>query len=174
MLTNNNYYIDIFLTNNFNVQGMLETITTNEIIGSLTSITFSNDFIQPEPVNVAFDIEVSGLTISKINDIKDYSGNIVVGLNGVYELTSEYVKYIIDDIYYQTFFEDNLTIYIVYKKTNEFMKSFVIKNENLPFSDIRKTVNGLLIERNNISVYTFLNRLSNSSNLEDLNEIFNS
>jgi len=160
------------LTNTIKNFGLFSELTDNNIVSQLTSVTFSNNFIDTETTSEPFEVTISGLTKDRLIDIQTYNGNYEVGINGVTQITDDYILYTIDNIDYQTFFDTKLTVYRLNKPTNEFTKQFVIKDNNIPFIDVKKTVNGLLIERNNLSVYESFNRIANTDNLDDLIEIF--
>jgi hypothetical protein len=65
-----------------------------------------------------------------------------------------------------------ITEYRVVKLKESFENQPVIWNENSSFIDVKKTLNAMVIERGNISVYDYFNKINNCENLNDLLEIF--
>ena len=169
----NYYYLDIFLTQTQKNLGQFNIISNNEIIGDLIAFDFaSQNSISPiSPSDVGI-VTLTGLTISRLNEVKTYTGEYKVGVNGVNAVTNEFIIYNIDGINYVTYLDTNLTIYTMTKSTNEFQMQNVLRDDNSVSIDIKKTLNGFLVERSNISVYYYFNKISNCDKLDDLLDIF--
>ena len=82
------------------------------------------------------------------------------------------MDYNIEGISYRTFLSNNLTYYTVNKTTNEFTTKRLINNSNSVFIDIRKTLNAMIIERSNVSIYNYFNKINNCQELDDILDIF--
>lgn len=168
------YYLDIFLKKTYKNLGQFETINPNsQIVGTLEEITFIQtelglDNSQP------FNVTISGLTSSRLEEVKTYNTQnpYKVGINGVTTITSDYIEYVIDDVNYITYLEDNLTIFKLTKLTNELEKQNIIANDNSVSIDIKKTLNAMVVDRSNVSVYDYFNKINNCSSLDDLLDIF--
>lgn len=172
-----NFYINIFLKETYKNLGQYELITDKDIIGDLTAFTLTqntqtvvnNVNTQNQP-----DITITGLTSSKLNTVRTYNPQepYKVNVNGVTKVTNEFIEYKIGDVEYKTFLSDGLTIFKAIKKPEIFDNQPVIWNSNSVFIDIKKTLNAMVIERNNISVYDYFNKINNCSELDDLLDIF--
>jgi hypothetical protein len=167
------YYIDIFLTQTQKNLGQFDIIKNNEIIGDLIAFDFtSQNSISPiSPSDVGI-ITLTGLTTSRLNEVKTYTGEYKVGVNGVNVVNNEFIIYDIDGISYVTYLDTNFTIYTMTKSTNEFEMQNVLRDDNSVSIDIKKTLNGFLVERSNISVYDYFNKINNCDKLDDLLDIF--
>jgi hypothetical protein len=169
------YYLNILLNKTYKNLGQYETITNNQIVGTLTTITFTQNTIQPNPQSLPFNINVSGITKSRLTEVRSFDPNIlyIVGVNGVLTVTPEYVEYSIGDIIYKTFLDTKLTTFFkVTKTTNELKSQPIIANDNSVSIDVKKTLNAMVIDRSNISIYEYFNKINNCAELDDLLEIF--
>jgi hypothetical protein len=171
-----NFYINIFLTQTQKNLGQFSLISNNEIIGD--SIEFAPNLNRQSNTTInlptnSTTITVTGLTSSRLEEVKTYNGDYKVGVNGVILASSTLVVYKIDDITYQTLLDgSNTTYYIVNKPTNEFEMQDVLSDDNSVSIDIKKTLDAFIIERSNISVYDYFNKINNCDKLDDLLDIF--
>lgn len=172
-IENEYYHLDIFLTSTYKNLGQYDIIKNNEIIGDLTTfdLTTQND-LPPLEQNEIGSVTITGLTNSRLKQIITYSGEYKVGVNGVIAVADDFIMYEIDGIGYTTFLEDGLTIYTLVKQTNEFETQNIIRDDNSSSIDIKKTLNAFVIDRSNISIYEYFNKISNCDNLDDLLDIF--
>jgi hypothetical protein len=175
-MSQTNYYINIFLTETYKSLGQYEIITNNNIIGELKSISLNNvstlyDENNEQNVNT---ITITGLTSSRLEEVKSYDQNepYKINVKGVKKVTNEFIEYVIDDVNYKTFLSDGLTIFSVIKETQIFEKKPVLWNGDSVFIDIKKTLNAMVIDRNNIPVYEYFNKINNCDNLDDVLDIF--
>lgn len=170
------YYVDVFLTQTQKNMGQFTTIKNNQIIGDLKELpSFYFENQTENTINQSTTpntVKITGLTASRLNEVKTYEGLFKVGINGVTVVNEDYIIYQIDEISYTTFIENNLTIYSVTKPTNEFENQSVIRDDNSVSIDVKKTLNAFLIDRSNISVYEYFNKINNCDNLDDLLDIF--
>jgi hypothetical protein len=172
-VTNVIYYVDVFLTKTQKNLGQFTTIKNNEIFGDLTTFDFSiQNQLPPFNFSQPFNVTVTGITESKLKNVITYSGEYKVGVNGVILANSDYVMYEIDGITYTTFLNDNLTIYSLTKPTNEFDNQSILRDDSSVSIDVKKTLNAFLIDRSNISIYEYFNKINNCDNLDDLLDIF--
>jgi hypothetical protein len=169
------FYLNIFLTQTQKNLGQFSLINNNEIIGDL--ITFANLNNQPTvtpvlPTNPT-TITVTGLTSSRLEEVKTYNNTYKVGVNGVISVSPNSIIYKIDDITYETLLGgSNATFYTLTKLSGEFQTQNVLRNDNSVSIDIKKTLNAFIIERSNISVYDYFNKINNCDKLDDLLDIF--
>jgi hypothetical protein len=169
------YYFDIFLTETYKSLGQLEAITNNQIIGQLTAITFNQNQLQLYDTIPQTNITVSGLTTSRLAEVKSFDPIVPykVGVNGVILVLDSLIIYEIDGITYQTLLDgSNTTYYSVTKPTNNFDYQNVIRNDDSVFVDLKKTLNAMVINRNNIPVYEYMDKINNCDELADLLDIF--
>jgi hypothetical protein len=167
------YYFDIFLTETYKSLGQVEAITNNQIIGELTAITFNQNQLLPYDTIPQKTITVSGLTASRLEEVKTYTGEYKLGVNGVILVLDTLIIYEIDNITYQTLLDgSNTTYYFTSKPTNNFDYQNVIRNDDSVFVDLKKTLNAMVINRNNIPVYEYMDKINNCDELADLLDIF--
>lgn len=168
------FYFDIFLTETYKSLGQYEIIKNPEIIGELTTNVFSLNIPNTSTPSTPKSITVTGLTKSRLDEVKTYNVNqpFKIGINGVNTIATDYIEYTIGDVKYKTFLVDNLTIFSVTKLEDVFDNQPVIWNADSVFNDIKNTLNAMIIERGNITVYDFLNKINNSDELDDLLDIF--
>jgi hypothetical protein len=174
-VVNGFYYFDVFLIETYKNLGQYDLITNNEIIGTLTTITFTQNTVQSNQQSVPFNINVSGITKSRLTEVRSFDPNVPykAGINGVLFVTTEYVEYSIGDVIYKTFLDTQLTTFFkVTKPTNELQSQSIIGNDNSVSIDIKKTLNAMVIDRSNISIYEYFNKINNCNELDDLLEIF--
>lgn len=172
-IENDYYHLDIFLYSTYKNLGQYDIIKNNEIIGDLTTFDLiGQGSLEPTPTNDIGSVTITGLTNSRLDKVITYSGEYKVGINGVIVVSDEYIMYEIDGIGYTTFLEDNLTIYSLVKPTNEFEPQNIIRDDNSSSIDIKKTLNAFVIDRSNISIYEYFNKINNCDNLDDLLDIF--
>ena len=171
----NYYYLDIFLTQTQKNLGQFSIIKNNDIVGDLIAFDFAsqNSISQIAQTNIGTNITVTGLTSSRLNEVKTYNGGYKIGVNGVILVSSTVVVYKIDDITYQTLLDgSNTTFYTLTKPSGEFEMQEVLSDDNSVSIDIKKTLNAFIIERSNISVYDYFNKINNCDKLDDLLDIF--
>lgn len=168
------YYINISLTQTYKSLGQYEVIKNDEIIGSLTSFNLQGQTtLAPFPTSQPSNVTISGLTKSRLDEVITYSKDYRVGVNGVLLVLSTLIIYQIDNIVYQTLLDgSNTTFYSTTKQTNEFESQNIIGNNDSVFVDIKKTLNAFLINRSNIPVYDYFNKINKCDELDDLLEIF--
>jgi hypothetical protein len=167
------YYFDIFLTETYKSLGQLESITNDQIIGELTAITFNQNELPLYDTIPQTNITVSGLTASRLEEVKTYNGDYKLGVNGVVLVLDTLIIYEIDGITYQTLLDgSNTTYYFTTKPTNNFDYQNVIRNDDSVFVDLKKTLNAMVINRNNIPVYEYMDKINNCDELADLLDIF--
>jgi hypothetical protein len=175
-VVNGFYYFDVFLTETYKSLGQYEIITKPDIIGQLTSITLNKNFfnLRDVPPIELEPITITGITKSRLNEVKTYNPSVPykINVNGVFNITSQFIEYSIDNIKYKTYLSDGLTTYSVVKFIETFDNQPVIWNADSVFIDIKKTLNAMVIDRGNISVYDYLNKINNCDELDDLLEIF--
>ena len=168
-----NYYLDIFLTQTQKNLGQFNLISNNEIIGDLGQFDFAiQNQIEAIAADEIINVTLTGLTSSRLKEVITYSGEYKVGVNGVNVVTNDYIIYNIDGINYVTYLDTNLTIYTATKASNEFERQNILRDDNSVSIDIKKTLNAFLIERSNISVYDYFNKINNCDKLDDLLDIF--
>jgi len=178
MAATNYYYLNIFLKDTYKNLGQVELAKDDTIITGmldLTAFTITQTQIPPQPSQFNQRIiTVTGLTQSRLNDIKTYTPQTPykVNVNGVTKVDPNYIEYTIDNIDYKTFISNNLTIYKVSKQTDDFDIDRLIGNNDSVFVDIKKTLNAMIIERSNISVYEFFNKINICDELDDVLDIF--
>lgn len=172
------YYFDIILTETYKNLGQYEIISNPNIIGDLktTNINLNQD----NPTNLSIqsttlsNVLITGLTKSRLDEVKTYNPNqpYKVGVNGVTNVTIDFIEYAIGDIGYKTFLSDGLTTYQLIKQQDIFENQPVIWNADSVFIDIKKTLNAMIIDRGNISVYEYFNKMNNCNILDELLQIF--
>lgn len=169
------YYFDVFLTETYKSLGQYEIISNPDIIGELTSTTISLSSLRAfnPPSELEF-ILITGITKSRLDEVKTYNQSVPFKLNvkGVFNITNEFIEYSIDNIKYKTYLSDGLTTYSVTKLKESFDNQPVIWNADSVFNDIKKTLNAMVIDRGNISIYDYINKINNCDELDDLLEIF--
>jgi hypothetical protein len=169
------YYIDIFLTQTQKNLGQFSIITNDEIVGDIITFNFNNQnsISQSTQTDISTNITVTGLTSSRLAEVKTYTGDYKVGVNGVISVFTNSIIYKINDITYQTLLDgSNTTFYTLNKPSGEFQTQSVLRNDNSVSIDIKKTLNAFIIERSNISVYDYFNKINNCDKLDDLLDIF--
>lgn len=175
-----NYYLNIFLKNTNKNTGQLETVNDKTSIkGTIdfTAFTFStsqNPNTTSSNLPPKRSITFTGITKSRLDEVKTYNPLVPfkLNVNGVTKIDTDFIEYNINGITYTTYLSNNLTIYKVTKQTNELDVQRVIGNNNSVFVDIKKTLNALIIERSNISVYNYFNKINGCDELDDILDIF--
>ena len=172
--TKNFYYIDIFLTQTYKNLGQYDIIRNNEFFGELIEFNFETQSeLLPIEYSEPFSISITGETQNDfLKKIIAYNGQYKVGVNDVTQVNENFVRYTINDINYITYFNNNLTIYGVEKITNELEYQNILKDDNSVSVDVKKTLNAFVIDRLNIPVYDYFNKINNCTNLDDLLDIF--
>jgi len=167
------YYIDILLTHKYKNLGQYELIIDNNIIGELKKSNFTTqNQLQPFNFGPSSIAIITGYTESRLKNVITYTGEYKVGVNGVTEVNQEYITYEIDGIVYLTYLDTDVTIYGFGKLTNEFDVQPILANDNSVSIDVKKTLNAFIIDRSNISIYEYFNKMNNCNNLDDLLDIF--
>jgi hypothetical protein len=167
------YYIDIFLTHTYKNLGQYDIIKNNIITGELKEFDFTTQsLLEPIPIASPSLAIVTGYTKSRLKEVISYSNEYLVGVKGVTSVNQEYVTYEIDGIVYLTYLDTDVTIYGFGKPTNEFEYQSILKDDNSVSVDVKKTLNAFVIDRSNISVYDYFNKISNCDSLDDLLDIF--
>lgn len=183
----NYFYLNIFITETTKNRGQLEEVVDKSFIKGVTSFTLTQQNTT-QPGNIITNqysnpriITFTALTKSRLNEVKTYdlTNPFKVNVNGVTKIEKDvttgniiYVDYNIEGISYRTFLSNNLTYYTVTKTTNEFATKRLINNSNSVFIDIRKTLNAMIIERSNVSIYNYFNKINNCQELDDILDIF--
>jgi hypothetical protein len=176
--TNTEFYnFDIFLTETYKGLGQYEIINKPDIIGQLTSITLNENVSTLKAFNPPAELEftiITGITKSRLDEVKTYNASVPYKLNvkGVFNITNEFIEYSIENTRYKTYLSDGLTTYSITKFKETFENQPVIWNADSVFIDIKKTLNAMVIDRGNISVYDYFNKINNCDELDDLLEIF--
>lgn len=135
------YYFNILLTETYKNLGQYENITNPEIIGDKTTINFEQNRIELSTQSTPLPpVSITGLTTSRLNEVKTYNSSepYKVGVNGVTNITNEFIEYTIDDIKYRTFLSDGLTTFQLLKQQDVFENQPVIWNADSVFIDIKK------------------------------------
>ena len=171
------YYFDIFLTETYKSLGQYEIINNPDIIGQLTSITLTDNISTLRTYNPPTELEfiiITGITKSRLEEVKTYDSNASykLGVKGVFNITNEFIEYSIENTRYKTYLSDGLTTYSITKLKENFENQPVIWNADSVFIDIKKTLNAMVIDRGNISIYDYFNKINNCDELDDLLEIF--
>ncbi len=171
----NTYYLDIFLKKTYKNLGLFDIADPNATInGTLSASTVIVPTSPTIPIIQPRNVYVTGTTKSRLNEVKSYDkiNPYKVGVKGVTGVTSEYVEYIIDDIYYKTFLSGESTYFEFRKMSDTLDQKIIIANENLVSIDIKKTLNAMVIDRSNMSIYDYFSKINNCSSLDDIMEIF--
>ena len=110
-----NFYINIFLTQTQKNLGQFSLITNNEIIGDLIEFApnLSRQSNTTNSPSISTTVTVTGLTSSRLEEVKTYNNTYKVGVNGVILASSTLVVYKIDDITYQTLLDGSDTTYYI-------------------------------------------------------------
>jgi hypothetical protein len=171
------YYFDVFLTETYKSLGQYEIINNPNIIGELTAITLNNNvgsFKSYNPPLELVPVIITGITKSRLDEVKTYNPSVPFKLNvkGVFNITNDFIEYSIDGMKYKTYLSDGLTTYSIVKGVETFDNQPVIWNADSVFIDIKKTLNAMVIDRANISVYDYFNKINNCDELDDLLDIF--
>jgi hypothetical protein len=168
------YYFDVFLTETYKSLGQYEVINNPNIIGELTAITLTNSVTIVNPPTQLGSITITGITKSRLDEVKTYNPSVPFKLNvkGVFNITNDFIEYSIDGMKYKTYLSDGLTTYSIVKGVETFDNQPVIWNADSVFIDIKKTLNAMVIDRANISVYDYFNKINNCDELDDLLDIF--
>jgi hypothetical protein len=181
MAVTNYYYLNIFLKNTYKNTGQVETVgDKSSIKGTIdfTAFTFSqasqNTTNQTSFLPPKRSIIFTGITKSRLDEVKTYNPLVPfkLNVNGVTKITPDFIEYNINGILYTTYLSNNLTVYKVTKQTNELDVQRIIGNNNSVFIDIKKTLNALIIERSNVSVYNYFNKINGCDELDDILDIF--
>jgi hypothetical protein len=101
------------------------------------------------------NITVTGITESKLNSVRgyDYDNLYQKGVNGVEEVTSDYVRYNINGIVYKTNLNDDSTTFTFSTVNNGYMNNnFISVDNNIGYVDKVNIQDSVYIERENISV----------------------
>lgn len=149
------YFLNIYLNKNITQNNLFDSLDTYGITSETESIM------------------ITGETNSRVNELFTYGGELKIGVNGLLEKNDYIVKYELDGIIYETDLSTDKTIYTIYKNVDNFNNLHLVPNENMPFSNIKKTIDAMLIERNNISVFDYMNRLATCKSPTDTENIFN-
>jgi hypothetical protein len=152
----------------FNYESVVGFKTTLYDTGYLHTTDDESDEYSEEAPSAA----VSGVTESKLEQVRSYNLNAPyeVGVNGVTEVTAEYVVYVIDSITYTTTLADGYTTYSFgtagLTRDNSISKH-VVKKESDMFTAKHKTINNISIDRSEISVFETMYRIANINTLDD-------
>jgi hypothetical protein len=172
-IVNNNYYLDIFLTQTYNNLGQYEIIQNKEIFGDLTQFDLTGQTqLPPIEQNQSTLVVITGYTQSRLPNVVTYTGEYIVGVNGVTYVSDEYIGYEINNILYITYLDTGVTIYGFGKLSNEFERQDIIRDDNSVAIDVKKTLDAFIIDRSNTSVYDYFNRINGCDNLDDILDIF--
>jgi hypothetical protein len=134
--------------------------------------------VQPQPAASPAPIRgVQGTTTSRLDEVRTYNKSqpYVVGVNGVSEVHDDEVSYVIDGIVFTTRLSTGETFYAfgVAGLTNANSESYaVIKDERDDYTSKTPTQNNIFVERNEMSVFNNIYKLSRVDSLDDFNLYF--
>lgn len=140
-----------------------------ENMGYMTD--FSNDLT----LNAVKNVTITGITESKLSSVRsyDYNNPYKVGINGVTEVTSTYVKYNINGVNYSTNLADLSTTFSTIDVNQDYkVDYFIFEERNLSYVDKIFIDNSVFIERQNISVMESFSKLRQISSVTEI-ETFN-
>jgi len=165
-------FLNIFLHKTLKNDGEYDIQPTDEyIIGTLSSTTFSLISVPPNTNNnETINIQLSGITSSKLDNILDYNNEYIQDF--ILEETDDFIVYVVDNITYKTFKNDNLTVYYINKNIDIFTDSLLYKNNDKYYPLSKKTISNLNINRNNKSVLEDFYKLTTTNNLDDVMDLF--
>ena len=118
---------------------------------------------------------ITGTTDSKLLEIKRYNSltPYVIGINGVIEVTDDYVVYIIGDITYKTFFKDESTYFSYHLpstgSTLNLSDDLVVADDSINFNELKDIDNKISVTRNNYPVFELFSKVSKLRNINDIN-----
>ncbi len=175
---NTDNYMLLFFTNNFENIGLLSNDVSNPNIPVETNPTFKIPFI------------ISGYTDNtKLNELKTYSNEFKVGINGVTSVSSNLISYRLDGIDFITYISGSTsnpvalsTIYFLGSQngfinglnSNNSVNEFTFKDESKPYIEELPTRSQVFVQRNPASVYDSFFALNNINSYDDVFFYFNS
>ena len=133
----------------------------------------------PNKVN---NIGIKGECPSRLDEVRTYNQDepFIIGINGVDEITNNYITYHIDGINYKTNINTNETTFEVGIRTNiGSFENFTPTNDILYRDDTDVTIetgditNSILIERKEISVFSSFYNLARLNEPQDSEIYFN-
>ena len=134
--------------------------------------------IETQPVSIAPTIQpVQGTTVSRLDEVKTYNKArpYIVGVNNVTEVTDIDVSYIIDGIVFTTSLITGITQFAfgVAGLTRANSESYpMLKDERDDYTTKTPTQNNIFIQRNEISVFSNIYKLSRVDTLDDFKLYF--
>lgn len=118
---------------------------------------------------------ITGTTENRLLEIRGY-GTIPyqVGINGVTFINNEKVEYILDEINYVTFFDDdNTTIYTLPNiNRNPLPDNVIVKDDLKPYDEAIPSTDRINIDRGEFSVFEQLYKLAKLNTLDDIQTFF--
>lgn len=136
--------------------------------------------VQPQPITnkvIPAITPVQGTTTSRLDEVRTYNKATpyVIGVNGVTEVSKKEVSYTIDGIVFTTQLLSGDTIFAfgVAGLTNANSESYaVVKDERDDYTTKNPTQNNIFIERNEMSVFNNIYKLSRVDSLDDFKLYF--
>lgn len=134
--------------------------------------------VQPQPAAPAVAVRpVQGTTTSRLDEVRTYNKAqpYVVGVNGVTEVSDDEVSYVIDGIVFTTQISSGDTFFAfgVAGLTNANSESYaVVKDERDDYTTKTPTQNNIFVERNEMSVFNNIYKLSRVDSLDDFKLYF--
>ena len=152
IITGKTISIPIFLTQKFETIGLYEDLST------------ATDVIQTE-------VTITGTTDNKLSEVRgfDYNNPFTIGVNGVTEVTSEYIKYTIGNINYITKLGDLSTTFSFKDTRNEYkINNFISTDANLTYVDKVDVQDCVFIERESVSVIEYFSKLRQIGSVSEI------
>jgi hypothetical protein len=115
---------------------------------------------------------VTGTTESKLDLVRSYniSQPFQVGVNGVTEVTEEYVVYTIDNIAYRTTLSSGETTYslnTVGFNADNSVSRYIVKRDTDVFSERHATRGEISLDRKEMSVFDAMYKISSVNSVDD-------
>lgn len=168
MVVNNNLLIEANLN-----EYIYYTIYLKQSVRDPGFLQSDESTVQSQPINTTIAIQpVRGTTTSRLDEVKTYNKArpYVVGVNNVTEVTNTDVSYTIDGIIFTTSLSTGITQFAfgVAGLTNANNESYpVAKDERDNYTTKTPTQNDIFIQRNEISVFSNIYKLSRIDTLDD-------
>lgn len=173
MATNNNNPIEA----NFD-KYIYYTLYLKQTIKDSGFLRSDETTIETQPITAPLAIQpVQGTTTSRLDEVKTYNKArpYIVGVNNVTEVTDTDISYVIDGIVFTTSLRTGLTQFAfgVAGLTRANSESYpIIKDEQDDYTTKTPTQNNIFIQRNEISVFSNIYKLSRVDTLDDFKLYF--
>lgn len=170
---NNQYPEDAFLP-----QYIYYTVYLQQTMRDPGFLSSVESAIQQAPVEPVLNIRpVQGTTNSRLDEVRTYNKSqpYIVGVNGVTEVSNVQVSYAIDGILFTTNLLTDVTEFAfgVAGLTNANSENYaVVKDERDSYTTKTPTQNNIFIERNEMSVFNNIYKLSRVDSLDDFKLYF--